>query len=241
MSKAFNLTGKKFGRLTVVKRVENYVYPNGYHDVQWLCRCDCGNEIVVRAKALTKNNGTKSCGCLQKEMVKKYNLYNLSGSYGIGYTLNGEEFWFDLEDYDLIKNYCWFITDKGYVRTTDANNNFKPIYLHRLIMNVSDDYYVDHIHGANSRHDNRKFNLRIATASQNQMNVNLSINNTSGATGVNWDKRKHKWTARIGINYERIHLGDFDSFEDAVRARKLAEDKYFGEFSYDNSMNMEVC
>ena len=58
----------------------------------------------------------KSCGCLQKESeIKngkrnhKTNVYDLNGEYGIGWTFNTNKmFYFDLTDYDLIKNYCWF-------------------------------------------------------------------------------------------------------------------------------------
>ena len=239
----YDLTNKRFGRLVAIKRVEDYIHKNGYRASQWLCKCDCGNDVIVRTKALTKkNNPTKSCGCLQKESVKKYNTYDLSGDYGIGYTQKGEEFYFDLEDYDKIKDYCWFITDKGYVRSTDLNNNFKPVQFHRIVMgNPDGNYDIDHKHGKSSRNDNRKLNLRIVTRSQNGMNSKRAKNNTSGVTGVNWDKRRNKWNARIGVNYVRIHLGNFDNFDDAVKARKEAEEKYFGEYSYDNSMKTEVA
>lgn len=238
MSKAADLTGKKFGKLTAIKRVDNRVYSNGYTEVQWLCKCDCGNEIIVRSKDLTKRNGTKSCGCSRKQ----YNTYDLSGEYGIGYTKSGEEFYFDLEDYDKIKDYCWHITRYGYVASTDRFNNFKSVRLHRLVMgNPDESYDVDHIHGELSRNDNRKSNLRIVTRSQNQMNVSLCKNNTSGVTGVNFNKSSGKWSARIGLNYKRIQLGLFDNFEDAVAARKQAEEKYFGEYSYDNSMKKGVA
>ena len=59
-----DLTGKKFNRLTVIKRVEN----DSHNAAQWLCRCDCGNEIVVRGYCLTNGN-TKSCGCYKMELV----------------------------------------------------------------------------------------------------------------------------------------------------------------------------
>ena len=71
-------------------------------------------------------------------------------------------------------------------------------------------------------------------------NTRLKSNNTSGVTGVNWDKRYNKWEARIKKDYKQIHLGYFNDFEDAVKARKDAEKKYFGEFAYDYSQNMEV-
>lgn len=62
MAKALDLTGQKFGRLTVVKRLDK----NKYGSVMWLCKCDCGNETVVATGNLN-NHHTSSCGCLQKE------------------------------------------------------------------------------------------------------------------------------------------------------------------------------
>lgn len=46
--------------------------------------------------------------------------------------------------------------------------------------------------------------------------------NTSGFTGVSWDKRVNKWVAEIKINYKRYRLGFFDNKEDAIRAREIA-------------------
>lgn len=60
-----NLIGKVFDRLTVIERVEN----TKQGDARWLCRCECGNEKVIRARAL-KTGKTKSCGCLLSESSK---------------------------------------------------------------------------------------------------------------------------------------------------------------------------
>ena len=68
------------------------------------------------------------------------------------------------------------------------------------------------------------------------MNRGLSSNNTSGVTGVSWVKSRQKWRVRINVLKKEINLGLFSNFEDAVKVRKMAEEKYFGEFSYDNSM-----
>lgn len=246
MSKLNDLTGKKFGRLTVIKRVEDYVSPKGQHKTQWLCECGCKehNRIIVLGNNLTKNN-TNSCGCLQREIAskfnKEYNIYDLTGEFGIGYTLKGEEFWFDLEDYDKIKDYCWHITNRGYVTTRDKNRKGRRINFHRIVMGLTyEKIDVDHIHGKQTRYDNRKENLRIATRSQNNMNSALSKNNTSGVTGVYFDKNTKKWSASITVNYKTIHLGSFDTFEKAVNARKEAEERYFGKYSYDNSQQMGV-
>ena len=71
-----DLTGRKFGRLTVIERAEDHIQPNGKHQIQWLCKCDCGSEVIVRGSNL-KNGNTKSCGCLQKEMTSVLNqLHN---------------------------------------------------------------------------------------------------------------------------------------------------------------------
>ena len=50
------------------------------------------------------------------ELLKKHNVYDLSGNVGKGFIKN-EIFLFDKEDFDLIKNYCWYIDNKGYVKT----------------------------------------------------------------------------------------------------------------------------
>lgn len=242
----------RFGRLTVVKRAEDYIEPSsGRHRARWLCDCDCGNETIVLDCNLTKKNGIKSCGCLRRNFAhnlnKKCNTYDLSGEYGIGYTSKGEEFYFDLEDYNAIKDYCWRISNKGYVVCSIHRGRNVPkrdMLMHILVMNGYDDNLevnksieIDHIHGNTSRNDNRKLNLRICTHSENMMNVGLRSDNTSGVTGVTWHKGEKIWVARITIDGVRRLLGRYKKFEDAVKARKEAENEYYGEFSYDNSQS----
>ena len=63
-----DLSGERFGRLTVVHRGEDCIRKNGCHRTTFVCKCDCGNIIQVRASEL-KNGNTRSCGCLHKEQV----------------------------------------------------------------------------------------------------------------------------------------------------------------------------
>lgn len=234
MGKRIDLIGEKFGRLTVVKRIED----KDCKDSKWLCKCDCGNEIVAFGVNL-KRNRTMSCGCLRRESSskahKKYNTYDLSGEYGIGYTLKGEEFYFDLEDYDSIKDYCWFKDKDDYI-IANNNDTHSMIRLHRLVTNCPDDLMPDHINGRPTRNDNRKSNLRICTNQENSMNSAISNKNTSGVIGVSWDKTRNKWAAYICYNSKTIHLGRYDNFEDAVRARLIAEKEHFEEFSPQNHL-----
>ena len=226
MGQLKDLIGEKFGRLTVIKRTGS----NKYKKALWLCKCDCdGNEKEYISSQLLSGK-TKSCGCLQKENVsktrKKYNTYDLTGEYGIGYTSNtNEPFYFDLEDYDKIKDYCWSKNEDEYI-VTKINNT--TLFQHRIIMNARKDEEVDHIFHKN--YDNRKSQLRICTISQNGFNMLKAKDNTSGVKGVRWHKRDNKWEAFIVVNKKQIYLGYFTDFEDAVKERKEAEIKYHGDF-----------
>ena len=67
-----DLTGQKFCKLFVVKRVDNHRTKGGYSKVQYLCKCDCGNYVVVLADSL-KSGNTKGCGCYNVEMHRTLN------------------------------------------------------------------------------------------------------------------------------------------------------------------------
>lgn len=170
------------------------------------------------------------------EKVKIKNKYDLTHEYGIGYTCNTNKiFYFDLEDYDLIKDYHW--TEKentGYVRTVIWKNN-KPntVLMHRLIMEHYENINkkdIDHMN--HKTNDNRKSNLRACEHYQNIISSKTYSNNTSGRKGVYWDKARNKWAAWITIKKKHIFIGRFDTFDDAVKAREKAEEKYHKEYHY---------
>ena len=239
-----NLNGKKFDYLTVVGREPDLRYPNkrykdGFMKISmWRCVCKCNPNVilVVRGTSLTTGH-TRSCGCFNRERAaqyckenkKKYNLYALSGEYGVGWTSNtNREFYFDLNDYDKIKEYCWRENDQGYIVSYTKARNY--IKLHRLVMGFPESL-IDHING--ERHDNRKSQLRMVNHTQNGCNHKLFKNNKSGHTGVHWHKRDKMWYAYIRAEGKQIHLGRFEEKEDAIKARHEAELKYFGEFNRD--------
>jgi hypothetical protein len=69
MGKLIDLTGQRFGRLTVIRRygtirTEENIYPT------WLCHCDCGTEKVVTGRYL-RTGRTRSCGCIQRDRYRK--------------------------------------------------------------------------------------------------------------------------------------------------------------------------
>lgn len=139
------------------------------------------------------------------------------------YNYKGEEVnraLIDIEDVEKISKYKWRVNDNGYV-VTDIDKNTK-LRLHRFLMNPSEDMVVDHIN--HNRLDNRKQNLRLCTQGENLRNKKVK--------GVAFDERRNKWYARIMINRKNLHLGSFDTKEEAIEARKQAEIEYFGEYRY---------
>lgn len=101
MSKFIDLTGKRFGKLIVLKRIEDYVFNSGRKERQWLCKCDCGNEINVIGTNLKRGN-TKSCGCYRIDVTKElHTKHNLSNSKFMN-TLKG------------MKSRCYNPKDKRY-------------------------------------------------------------------------------------------------------------------------------
>lgn len=223
-----DLTGITFGRLTVIERDKN-------NSKNWICGCSCSNPPIIKSFAggNLKSGQTTSCGCFQREnaslMNKRYNKYDLSGEYGIGFDRTDErEFYFDLEDYEKIKNYCWCFMGSEYLTGKIPGTN-KYVLMHRLIMDFP-DFDIDHDNRI--RHDNRKENLRGATKKQNARNRTTQSNCLSGVSGVCFQETYGYWRAYITYNGKQVHLGNYYNFEDAVHNRLLAELEFYGlEFS----------
>jgi hypothetical protein len=229
MGKIIDLTGKKFGKLTVIRRPTKKECDkhNLKKDItHWMCKCECKKIIFVCSRRLLKGL-QPSCGCEPLPVInKKHNEYDLSGKYGIGYDRAGKgEFYFDLEDYEIIKEICWCFQGSGYL-TGKIPGTRKYILLHRLVMGLPKE---DVDHENRIRHDCRKENLRIATDVQNAQNRTTPFTNKSGVAGVSKARTKNKnWRASLSNKGKQIHLGTFKKFKDAVIARLKAELKYCG-------------
>lgn len=101
--------------------------------------------------------------------------------------------------------------------------------LHRVIMllvhgHLDKSVQVDHI--SHDRADNRLCNLRLVSLSENNKNKSMDRRNSTGVTGVKFNKRYNTWGAHIGVSGIEIHLGSFKTLEEAAAARADAEIKY---------------
>ncbi len=235
-----DLTGRKVGRLTVIKQVDDYIDLNGKHYDQWVCECSCEahNTTILRGSHIRRQS-ILSCGCLRKEVAtekcfnnRKINEYSdicedQYGRYYVGYANNtNAKFFIDADDFDKIKDYCWseYIYANGYHRLITK--------IDKKIVAMSDMIgckYYDHTD--RNPLNNRRYNLRPASQQENNRNHSKSSVNTSGVIGVGWHKTLNKWQSRIYINKRPIQLGYFDNKDDAIKARLYAEQKYFKEFA----------
>ena len=218
-----DLRGAKFNKLEVIDMPP---IKKGLV-IYWKCKCNCENNEIVEVRAShLKSGDTKSCGCLVSSKIG--NKYEFFDNYIVGYTSNNTQFHIDKEDYQLIKEYTWYIAKTGYVSSTAC----KDVLLHRVIMkNYSNIDNIKIDHDNRNKLNNRKYNLRTCTSSQNSMNREIQKNNTSGFTGVCWSKKMNKWSSCIEAERKRYRLGFYENKEDAIIARLKAEKKYFKEFA----------
>lgn len=226
-----DLTGEIFGRLTVLRRVKNENSTSAY----WECKCSCGNKHHSILKTTDLKSGkVRSCGCLQKEIAsivhKKYNKYDISGEYGIGWTTNtNKEFYFDLDDFDKIKDYCWIENDQGYIVSKEKGNIF-CLRMHRLILGLSKgDPIVDHRN--TKRYDNRKQNLRYSDKQTNGINRGANKNNKLGIKGVFKLKNGH-YQAKIQY-FNKIYTKSSANLNEVVKWRVDKEKELYGDFAYE--------
>ena len=88
---------------------------------------------------------------------------------------------------------------------------------------VPSGYEIDHING--QRNDNRLENLRLVTRQENMRNAKKSKANSSGVTGVSWNKAKKRWRAYVMVGYKQKSLGYYADWFDAVCARMSANNQ----------------
>jgi hypothetical protein len=150
-----DLSRKRFGKLIVIKRVENSTNIKNKH-ARWLCKCDCGTEKIINGSSLMKKNGTKSCGCCVSEKMKGINvnrritpflrLYKL---YKRSATNNNHSF--ELTENDariLFEGSCYYCGVKPFQKAKLRNNeDEKEMYIYNGIdrVNSSKGYIMGNV------------------------------------------------------------------------------------------------
>jgi len=138
----------------------------------------------------------------------------------------------DDEDFERVSQFKWFAHTDGTnwyaLRKKTIGGKEITIRMHQYVMGQTDE--VDHRNGFGL--DNQKRNLRFATTSQNQANKRKQrIPSSSKYKGVCFRKDTNKWRAYIGVNQHLLHLGSYDSEQDAAVSYNHAAMIYFGDFA----------
>lgn len=206
-----NLIGNKINMLTIIdsERRNKKTY--------YLCKCECGNEKWIRADSVTREV-QRSCGCLRKKTQFKHK--DLTGVKFGRLTV--------LEDLGKI--------DKQYFCKCQCEcGNIKIIKSKLLISKhtkscgcLADESVIN-----NQRLAFKKFKEKylVEGTSLSLIKREKPIkSNKSGVTGVSWDKQREKWVAQIIFKGKHYNLGRYDNKEDAIKARKYAEEKLHKEF-----------
>ncbi len=142
----------------------------------------------------------------------------------------------DAADVHLVQGRNWFTARSRstfYARTNtprltkNAAQGF--LLLHRVIMDAPDHLQVDHEDGDGL--NCRRSNMRLATGVQNTWNSPAHSDNASGLKGVSFHRPTAKWRSRVYAAGRNVHLGLFDSAEDAHSAYSAAVARLRGEFA----------
>lgn len=190
MGRFEDLTGRRFGRLTVLSRGDDYVSPKGYRNTTWNCLCDCGNHVNVRGCNI-RNGVSRSCGCIRVDHPNRL-THGMNGTriYGI---------WKGMKDRCLnersesYKDYG----GRGVTIFEDWLNSFESFYNWALQSGYRDDLSIDRI-DVNGNYE--PSNCRWSTA-------DVQANNKRNNHLLTYEGRTQtisQWAKELGIHSGKI-------------------------------------
>ena len=180
MGRHKDLTGQIFGRLTVLRRVENIITKHKRSRIAYECQCTCGEHKIIQADNLL-NNSTKSCGCLQKELIK-----NLNYKYGFSVKQQFQplyHIWKAMKQRCINPNAPRYkdYGGRGICLCKKWQSNPENFMIWSFIHGWKKGLQLDRI---NNDGDYEPKNCRFVTPSVNALNSRKKKNNTSGYTGI---------------------------------------------------------
>ncbi len=206
MSKPKDLTGNKYGKLTVIKEAERT--SNGR--IKWLCQCECGRTVIVLANNLTRNH-TTSCGCVKSpdisgQVFGRLTVIRRSDKRGVR-GIRTVPLW-------ECRCECGAITYKAKDTLTNPDQS--------MCAECAAKYAASEAR--------KSAGFIEGTQLYKISDMTPSAANTSGYRGVYYESRFDRWRAEIKFQGKRYYLGTYKNKEDAIKARLAAEADIFEPF-----------
>lgn len=212
-----NQIGKTYNRLTILNVL------GGRHCVVE-CQCSCG-EVKNLLLTSIKSGNTKSCGCLRKELAKEF-LAPMSKIHGLSGTKE-HKIWMGMV------GRCYRLTDNDYpnygARGITIDDSWKgPEGFVQFLEDMGPCPEGLTIERGDVNGNYCKDNCIWDTMSEQNFNRRILGSNTSGRTGVHFNKQAGKYHVSIRHQGKTHNVGYFVNFDDAVKAREDIELKLFG-------------
>lgn len=214
MTRFNDITGKRFGRLTVLRRSKNdYISPSGVRTTRWVCQCNCGSIIEVLRPSLI-NGSTRSCGCLQREKAMTV-AEDLTGQRFGKLVVVGR---IQTKKYANGISHGWKCKcDCGNV-TICQSKSLKSGEI-KSCGCLLKDTAVKKVKNVLTFYDG----TQVCKLLKKEANKS----NQTGIRGVYWSNRDNCYIACIGIRNKKITLCRTKDLQKAVTARKKAEEEYY--------------
>lgn len=184
MSKLIDLTGQKFGRLTVVERADN----TKQGQTQWKCECECGKQTTVSAYCL-RSGHTKSCGCWKRYATKKHGQ-SRERIYAIWYGIKERCYNKKCPNYKKYGN-------KGITMCDEWVESFKSFYDWSMMNGYAKNLSLDRINNDKGYSpDNCRW---VTVKEQNNNKSNNCYITYNGKT-----QTLKQWAEELNINYPKL-------------------------------------
>ncbi|MBO9380013.1 hypothetical protein GG804_24915 [Sphingomonas histidinilytica] len=223
------MLSERYGMLTIVGAAPSIRQKSGKPRRMVVARCECGIEKTFQLSNLRTGN-TMSCGCQAQRGLRSYNAkraepqrWQVDGEVA-SIKIGDMRVLVDACDVDIVGAFRWHINHYGYAAARGGR-----VLLHRLILGLraGDDRQVDH--RFHDKLDNRRSEIRIATATQNIWNAR-SRGGSSNFKGVCFDRSRNRFQVHIQGRY----LGRYRDEQDAAAAYDRAAMRIYGPFAVLN-------
>lgn len=225
MGQKIDLSGKKFGYLTIISEGDR----DNDGNIKWNCLCDCGNTTQVRSNLLRRGT-TVSCGCYQRKQAglinRKHGLYKHPL-----YLVHAK-----------MKARCYDPKQAGYYRYGG-----RGITICQRWLSSFEDFYEDVVVGyekglqldrINNNGNYEPDNVRWVTPQQNGFNKGAETTSSSKYKGVSWCNSRNNWVVQISRKGKKKTSKRFESEVDAAIFYNLLATEYFGEHAYLNEVEI---